>query len=158
MSKYKRILVPVDFSNCSRAALDLAALIAEANEATIEVLHVWAQPPLKDARVAVHHAGDVSGTLHQLGVAAEKEMAAFLECAEHARVSVGRVESGDPTRRILALAAEGYDLIVLGTHGRTGLSHLLLGSVAEKVSRGAPCPVVTVRLAREEPAAARKAQ
>jgi nucleotide-binding universal stress UspA family protein len=61
------------------------------------------------------------------------------------------LESGEPAHVIAKVAAEGkYDLIVMGTHGRTGLSHMMVGSVAEKVVRLAPCPVLTYRTPSEE--------
>jgi nucleotide-binding universal stress UspA family protein len=65
----------------------------------------------------------------------------------HLGVSVrGRLGSGDAANAILRMAEhESYDLIVMGTHGRTGLSHLVMGSVAEKVVARAPCPVLTIR-------------
>jgi nucleotide-binding universal stress UspA family protein len=62
-----------------------------------------------------------------------------------------RVEQGDPSHTIVTLAdSDGYDLIAMGTHGRSGFAHLLLGSVAEKVVRRASCPVLTVRTAETE--------
>ena len=61
------------------------------------------------------------------------------------------IEAGDPTRTVVEIAdQDGYDLIVMGTHGRTGLSHLVLGSVAEQVVRRAKCPVLTVRGSDDE--------
>ena len=78
---------------------------------------------------------------------AERQLHALMPSAAGERCSVNRaVRIGDPSREIVAFAADrGADLIVMGTRGRTGLPHVLLGSVAEKVSRAAHCPVVTVK-------------
>jgi nucleotide-binding universal stress UspA family protein len=99
--------------------------------------------------VTVQLPGEMRQTLADFARSeAGKEMAQFLaELQGQGEVEIrGRLESGDPTEIVLGLAErEGYDLIVMGTHGRTGLSHLFLGSVAEKVVRRALCPVLTIR-------------
>jgi nucleotide-binding universal stress UspA family protein len=150
MQKLERVLVPVDFSPCSRAAFDYALLLVGRFQVPIDVLHVTREPP---AYVGSEVMVDISGQSRQsLGkfarTQAEKEMKRFVEGADvptHIELAT-RVEFGDPTRAILTVAREaGHDLIVMGTHGRTGLSHLLMGSVAEKVVRRAPCPVLSVR-------------
>jgi nucleotide-binding universal stress UspA family protein len=146
-----RILVPADFSRCSLAALDYAVAMADRLVAEVDVLHVWEAPPrlrgdggLLDAFVATH---------------AGEEMRRYLARYEgRTRASIhGRLETGDPCDTILDVAErEGYDLIVMGTRGRTGISHALLGSVAEKVIRRAPCPVVTIRTPEQEEARYRR--
>lgn len=149
MPHVDKILVPVDFSVCSRAALEMAEVIAEKFGASVDVLHVWEPPRYVIPEVTVQLPGEPQQTLAQFArSAAGKEMEAFLVALEgkgQLRVR-GRLESGDPTEVIIDLAdREQYDLIVMGTHGRRGLSHVLLGSVAEKVVRRAACPVLTRR-------------
>jgi universal stress protein A len=153
MPQIRKILVPVDFSACSRAALDWAAQLAAKFEATIDVLHTWDTPPYVGPEVIIHVAGETQQTLAQLGRQhAEKEMQHFLKSVEQPGVVRGRIEIGDPVDTIVRLAGEGYDLIVMGTHGRGGITHILLGSVAEKVVRRAPCPVMTIRVPGAEEA------
>lgn len=139
------ILVPVDFSPGSEAALDWAQAIARAFEARIVLLHVL------DVSVSaiVGGPGGVlvppppEALLDQMREEARAEMAAL---AARVPGAATLVHEGTPRHEILAAAQEvGADLIVMGTHGRTGLAHLLFGSVAEHVVRHAPVPVFTVR-------------
>jgi universal stress protein A len=154
MASLKRILVPVDFSECSRLALRRADELAKAFDAKIDVVHVWQAPAFisPEAMVGVTPQGQ---TLAQLAEQqAEKSLASFVAHARNSgvRVDSARALNGEPAPTIVDEADQGdYDLIAMGTHGRTGLSHLLLGSVAEKVVRRASRPVMTVR---EAPAAA----
>jgi universal stress protein A len=151
MLPIRRILVPVDFSAPSRAALAYAARIAADAKAALHVLHVWEEP-----RYSWSGGGEIAGdapTGHAaLGqfvrtrAGAELErLLREIEDAAHVRV-FGRLDMGDPFEAILKAAKTGgFDLVVMGTHGRTGLAHVLLGSVAERVVRHAPCPVLTLR-------------
>jgi len=128
MFPVRTILYPTDFSVCSQPALDLAFALARDCHARLIVLHV-AEPAL------VVDYGD------------------FEEAADCN--SEFRLEEGDPAEKILHVAQEvPCDLIVMGTHGRTGLGRLLMGSVAEKVLRRAPCPVLTVKTPLPETASA----
>ena len=149
MFNLNRILVPVDFSACSRAALDYAAFVARPFHASIDVLHVWEPPrPLWWEGVYPIDSGETQRLVAFESSEAGREMKAFLRHLEEDEglCTRGRLESGDPYRTILAVARDDrYDLLVMGTHGRTGMSHLILGSLAEAVVRRAPCPVVTVR-------------
>ena len=124
MAHIKYILVPVDGSPPSLAALTQAIELAEDVGATLELVHVQADDePLDEMEEALQEAHDVLGDRLKL-----------------------RFVHGDPTEQILELAsAGGADLIVMGTHGRVGRLHSLLGSVAEAVVRNSPCPVLTVR-------------
>ena len=146
MFTLNRILVPVDFSPCSRAALDYAAFLGERFGAAIDVLHVWQPPrsvwePLYTMEVSHHRLAHFESTEAGREM---KEFLAHLEDQTHIKVR-GRLETGDPYKTILGVAVEdSYDLIVMGTQGRTGMSHLLLGSLAEAVVRRAPCPVLTI--------------
>jgi nucleotide-binding universal stress UspA family protein len=79
---------------------------------------------------------------------ASEQMRAFIATLPERSISHSEIISGNPAEAIVERArSEGYDLLVMGTHGRTGVQHLLVGSVAEKVVRLAPCPVLTVRVA-----------
>ena len=153
MNQLRRILVPVDFSPCSRAALAHAALLAKSFGASIDLLYVWEAPAFVAPEAMVGAAGTTQ-TLAQL--ASDQAQAAMREFAEQAgkdgiEIKGTRVEQGDPARTITDLAeSEGYDLVAMGTHGRSGFAHLLLGSVAEKVVRRSTRPVLTVR-SKEQP-------
>jgi universal stress protein A len=149
MLKISKILTPVDYSACSRAALNHALFFAERFSAKIDVLHVWDVPPSVNADMMVMSDEGPQSMSNVLLHGANKEMNQFLAdltTEQRARVAI-KVEHGDAVPTIIEVAArDGYDLVVMGTHGRTGLSQLLMGSVAEKVVRQAPCPVLTVRL------------
>jgi nucleotide-binding universal stress UspA family protein len=148
MHQLRKILVPIDFSSCSRVALGKAAELAKSFGAAVDLVHVWEAPAFVAPEAMVGVAGS-SQTLSQLAREhAENSMREFVESARGEGVDIGTsfVEQGDAAKTIVDLAErEGYDLIALGTHGRTGLAHLLLGSVAEKVVRRSSRPVLTVR-------------
>ena len=146
-----KILVPVDFSACSRDVLDQAIAFAARFGAAVDVLHVWETPYYVVPETAIVQMPDQQErTLAEYaGGEANKRMEDFIGTragkVDGASVEVrGRIDSGDPTKIIVNLSSN-YDLIVMGTHGRKGLSHVLLGSVAEKVVRRANCPVMTIR-------------
>jgi inorganic pyrophosphatase len=132
------ILHPTDFSDRSEFAFRIACTLARDHSARLLLLHVAPSPVMVAGAESVARANDypdrLKEELRQLGV-------------PDANIEVEyRVEEGDPVREILAVARQmSADLIVMGTHGRTGLGWLLMGSVAEQVVRQAPCPVLTVR-------------
>jgi nucleotide-binding universal stress UspA family protein len=144
-----RILVPVDFSEPSRAALDYAATLARTFGATLDVLHVWEAPsfaPRASGMVSLSAGEPSLNELVQRN--ANEALDDFVEEARKRGISIqsARTEMGVPWHTIVNVAETGnYDLVVLGTHGRTGLPRVLLGSVAENVVRHAHCPVMTVR-------------
>jgi nucleotide-binding universal stress UspA family protein len=140
MFPLQKILHPTDFSPCSAAAFELACALARVSGASLTLVHVqrpveitgkWALPP----PVPVPLRETLQEQLSQLR-------------PPDPTLNVERyLKEGDPAAEILRLAQEGpYDLIVLGTHGWTGLNRLLMGSVAEEVLRRAPCPVLTVKV------------
>jgi len=142
MISLKRILVPTDFSDYSKQAITYACELAKRFSAELQLLHV-VPPPL----VAAPYIGAVADEVLQPEVAS-KQALEELDDPEFAQVSnVERViQTGTPFVEIVRYAKEiDADLIVMGTHGRSGLVHALIGSVAEKVVRKAPCPVLTVR-------------
>lgn len=147
----KRILVPVDYSDMSRRALEHALSFAEAFDSRIEVLHVWEMPAYVRPDLELWEEGteDHRKSLHEVAeVRATREMDEFLKpLAPAARKRMTEhLRAGDPVDTIIEVAVKSSaDLIVMGTHGRSGLSHLVMGSVAESVIRRAPCPVLTVR-------------
>jgi nucleotide-binding universal stress UspA family protein len=146
MPNVTRILVPVDFSEHSEHALRYAVELAKVYRATLHLVHVYPAsayiaPPLLPGPVIVGQFRDQS----------QKAFDDFLARAktEHAVPMTGTLLEGVPHVEILRAAKDvGADLIVVGTHGRTGIEHLLLGSVAERVLRGAHVPVMTVPLPR----------
>lgn len=140
----RRILVPVDFSDAAHGVLEYALDLARDRNAEVTLLHVVGIPvaPFDPA----------------YGVAADPKMVVDLQSgAERGLADLAakfpgapvrtRVLTGSPSREIVREAKEwNADLVVVGTHGRTGLRHVFLGSVAENVVRLCPCPVLTLRL------------
>ena len=149
MPRLKKILVPVDYSDGSRVAMEYALFLAERFDAEIEVLHV-AEIPLgeEEHTVVKPDTGEeelLSELIMQQAVKAETEfLAPFVR---DATIPIERsLLKGRPGKVIVEAATDrGADLIVMGTHGRSGFERLIIGSVAERVVRSAPCPVVVVR-------------
>jgi universal stress protein A len=142
---FRRILVPHDFSDHATAALKVAAELAKAHRGRLSVLHVvypyyMAPVGMAEAVPMVPPPDLVPGLKRRL----EKLVRGVVSGARAPRVAC-RVELGDPTQQILE-AARRADSVVMSTEGRTGLGHLLIGSVAEKVVRHSPCPVLTLRV------------
>ena len=136
----KRILVPTDFSPHSDAALDYACDLAKESRAKLHLLHVMG------GKEGTNGAAErIRDRLEKLGASITAQNELVIDTIKDAM-------SGDPHRVIVQYATDNnVDLIVMGTHGRTGLAHLTMGSVAERVLREAPCPVlVTGRRAREQ--------
>jgi nucleotide-binding universal stress UspA family protein len=142
---FRKILCAIDFSDCSRVAMRRAVLMARESRAALTLVHVWQVPwRALAAEVALP-------TEFVKGLRADAERT-LMQWSEEAR--------GGGADRLSTLLVEGapwdwivetlrndpaYDLVVLGTHGRTGLRHVLVGSVAEKVVRHAPCDALVVR-------------
>jgi nucleotide-binding universal stress UspA family protein len=142
-----RILVPVDFSDCSRAAIDWAAELANRFDSQIDVLHVVEAVQFvftPDVPFALEPALDLEAFESGAG---GREMKRILQTLEDAGATArGRLSVGEPGHTILTIAGEeDYDLIVMGTHGRRGVSRLLHGRTAAAVVKSAPCPVLTIR-------------
>jgi nucleotide-binding universal stress UspA family protein len=149
MKPIKRILVATDFSDCAREAIDYALSFAERVGAEVDIVHVVERPMYFEVGVAhnLQLRHDVDQWLRELKQAAAKRLDALVsELRKRNPGARSWLREGMPVEEILNAARETTaDLIVIGTHGRTGLPHVLLGSVAERVVRGAPCPVLTVR-------------
>lgn len=157
---WKHLLVPLDFSGCATRALEIAVGLATRESASLTLIHVSPLPPNlpPDALVTPPGAAEpirigeytTRTSREQLQSIATPLRERGLDVRTLARAAT----SGDVAGEVLRAASEaGADVIVMGTHGRTGLSHLLLGSIAEKVIRRAAIPVITVRSvdARTEP-------
>lgn len=149
MLTLKKILCPVDFSECSTYALSYAIDLSAKEHASLYLIHVIET-----------HIGDIGGI--------EKEITLLLSDKKQIgnlrtrlvnlipgdiRTNIHIepiVEKGIPYVEIIRTAKDKQvDLIVIGTHGRTGLEHILIGSVAERVIRRAPCPVLSIRLPKQ---------
>ena len=142
--RFSRILVPVDFSAQSDAALEDAIDLARRLDGKIVLLHVLSVPAFAfpDASIPMP-----AQTVVEIQNASRTQLLQLEERVRKAGVGVStRLLEGAPFVEIVRAArSEQADLIVMGTHGRSGLRHALLGSVAEKVVRKAPCPVLVVR-------------
>jgi nucleotide-binding universal stress UspA family protein len=143
MNTFKHILVPTDFSPSSEAAIDTAIDLAQRFDAKVTLLHVW-QLPIYPYMEAMMNMAALTGEVERGATEAlEKQV-------QQVRGRFPGVQSalqmGLPWQAILELVkAQQVDLVVMGTHGRRGFEHLMLGSVAEKVVRLSPVPVLTVR-------------
>ncbi len=149
MIRLQRILFPTDFSASAERALDLSLLLAGAFDAELHMFHAVVLHQ-DDPHNPAHHFPDPEAIHRRLEELADSEMARLLDRGRAVEVKIKRVKSrgisAAPT--ILDYANEwGADLIVIGTHGRRGPSHLFLGSVAEEVVSHASCPVLTARTA-----------
>src|SRR5512135_3331045 len=143
---WKKICCPIDFSDASRAAMEVAADLARRTGADLVLLHAYPIPGytfpdgsvVASPKMMQELADQARRHLEEWRVEAERLVGAPRVTAETA--------VGEPAAEIVEAARErGADLVVVGTHGRTGLEHALMGSVAERVVRRAHCPVLTVR-------------
>jgi nucleotide-binding universal stress UspA family protein/mono/diheme cytochrome c family protein len=140
----KTILVPVDFSMNSARALEYAHALATRFEASLHVIHVCEVPSLATGSMDAY-AIAYSNWSQQLGDEAERELLKVLPKLTGVTATT-EVLFGNPARAIVAAAtARKSDLIVMGTHGHGVVMHALMGNVAERVVRTAPCPVLTIR-------------
>ena len=140
---FAKILCAVDFSAPSRAAMETAVRLArETSGAELTLVHVYYLPVLATPELML------PVNIGEIKAAAEKALAGWR--ADALALGASRVEAitiqGAPWDMIVDAAKRGgHDLVVVGTQGRTGLKHVLIGSVAEKVVRHAPCAVLVVR-------------
>lgn len=150
MSFTQKIIAPTDFSPASALALDAAAILARQFDAEIHLLYVF-DPTLLSPLYVVPGAAALPipmkepeeverGLRHELARVRDERLTGVrhveLVIKQHASASQGICEYA---------TSSGADLVVLGTHGRTGIAHLLIGSVAERVVRHCTCPVLTMR-------------
>ncbi len=143
MELYHHILVPTDFSASSQRALETAVSLAVAFGAKLTLTHSCEVP-------GYAYVGMMAPPIDYLTPLREAGQSLLLKAVESVRERVpgtaGLLRSGPPWQQTLEVAKDvGADLIVMGTHGRSGLAHAFLGSVAEKVVRMSPIPVLTLR-------------
>ena len=143
----QHILVPLDFSEPANQALEYAMQLARQLQARLTLLHVIHIPPLGGA--------DLAAYMDHVETSAQQAMEECLQRVQHAGLpGKSLLVQGVPWQEIVDKAkATQADLIVMSTHGRTGFQHLLLGSVAERVARLAPCPVLVTRPSAQASAA-----
>lgn len=150
--RLQKILLPTDFSGCADFALPYAAAIARATKATIICLHV-----VEPVVPAVGYTGlaepmPIADISDQLEDSAERQLPKLAECEECAGLNLEEIiVHGDPAAEIVRVAQEQeVDLIVISSHGRTGLGRMIFGSTAEAVVRHANCPVLVVKPPHQE--------
>ncbi len=136
--KVTHILVPMDFSSSSDVALKFASQLAKESSAELHLVHVSEQPlPITEG---------FAGYAPPVDLAAERDLLEKTKPATEGVKYRHELLVGDAAQVLVEYATEHHvDLIVMGTHGRTGFSRLLMGSVAEAVVRRAPCPVLTLK-------------
>ena len=146
MAEVRRVLCPIDFSETSRAALRWAVEIARRYEADLTLFHVFQPPTFSVPEGVIAGASDLLSDVPLQLDAALRQWTVAAEALGPPRPVVTGSAVGVTHIEICRAAREGdHQMIVIGTHGRTGLTHVLLGSTAEKVVRHASCPVLTVR-------------
>lgn len=143
---YKRILVPIDGSSTSERALQEAIKLIDAQPAQLRLVHVVDDLQYLDTEGYVDYA-ELRELTRKIG---ERSLSKAKEIAQQADITVETSlleANGERIARVIEAEAESWsaDLIVIGTHGRSGFNHLLFGSVAEGVVRGASVPVLLVR-------------
>jgi universal stress protein A len=143
-----RILVPTDFSRDASAALAYARDLARVHGASVHVLHVVEDPVAAGVWSSEVYTAEIAGLQINLVRDAERRLQRYLR--SDCDWLTTEVRRGGAAQEILDAAEEQEaDLIVMGTRGRTGLAHLMMGSVAERVVRLAPCPVLTLHARRK---------
>ncbi|MBM3820880.1 MAG: universal stress protein [Acidimicrobiia bacterium] len=149
---FNRILVPTDFSEPSDAALQYARTLAAKFGASLHLFHVVEDQFVTGPFGAEMYVPHPPGTLSYLTAEAQGHMNTRISAEDRTALrATTEIIVGTAARTIVEYAADnGYDLIVMGTHGRTGLAHVLVGSVAEHVVRSAHCPVLTVHTRLEQ--------
>jgi universal stress protein A len=149
MDTIKKILAPTDFSELSRAGVEYALMLARELGAEVTVYRAVSSEDLVDYTYELReYHNTLTAASANVMELHERALDRFLKrYVPDASVTINRrVELGGPADNIVELSARGgFDLIVMSTHGRTGLSHALYGSVTEKVVRHAPCPVLSIR-------------
>lgn len=145
MPAFQKILVPVDFSEHSSRALDMAIELAKQSKGKVHLIHSYPiNPILLSPYGGVAMPPDIERSFRE---ASDKQLGEWAERVRKAGVAVETSTSSDTPSEAIVQRAEkmGADLIVMGTRGLTGLKHVVLGSVAERTLRHAPCPVLTLK-------------
>jgi nucleotide-binding universal stress UspA family protein len=143
VAQIRRILVGIDFSAASQRALDVAIELAKRSGASLLLLHVYQVPGFAFPETVVPAPPDL---LDRMVDDNRRALEAWADRARAAGVDAAADQvAGAAATEIVERARRGFDLVVVGTHGRTGLRHVLLGSVAERVVRHCDVPVLSVR-------------
>ena len=151
MLSIKTVLVPTDFSDASEHALKYGKAMARAFGASLHLVHVM-EDLLAHAWAAEVYVASMPNLRDEVEKESQIRLSAMLTTEERTELKAHvALVAGNPFLEIIRYAkAHDIDLIVMGTHGRGPIAHMLLGSVAEKVVRKSPCPVLTVREAQHE--------
>ena len=147
MIKLDRILVPTDFSAFSSPALTYGCAIAARFDAELHLLHVVPDPAMLVPEAAAFSVESMQAQTEILTAEADRQLAKLPPDGwSDGKPVVREIRVGAAFMEIIEYAREAdIDLIVIGTHGRSGLMHVLMGSVAERIVRKSPCPVLTVK-------------
>jgi len=144
----RRIMIPIDYSENSKVALTYGAEFALGFGASLDIVHVWDRPTYLTDAVMVQRPGQAHQPIGELiRENAQHDMNEFLSqvTLPSGLQTSSRLITGEPASALLGELKKGeHDLVILSTHGRTGFAHLLLGSIAEKLVRMSPVPVLTV--------------
>ena len=143
----KKILCPTDFSENSEHAMKYALTLATLSQAELQLFHVVEPLTYPQSAELFEPVLDEVELTMKMGAAYQKQLEDQVDALKDEYLKIrGKLANGNTFLEIIRAARdEGVDMIVMGTHGRTGLAHVLIGSVAERVVREAPCPVLTVK-------------
>ena len=145
-----RILVPTDFSADANAAFDYALALARKFDAPVHLVHVVEDPLAAGVWSSEIYTAEIAGL--QVNLVRDAEQRLRRSVPDTAGTVSTEVRTGNAAKQIVDAARETHaDLIVMGTRGRTGVAHVIMGSVAERVVRLAPCPVLTLRAEALQP-------
>jgi nucleotide-binding universal stress UspA family protein len=144
MPTFKTIVVPIDFSEHASSSLDYAIELGKQFKSKLHLIHSYPIHPIMVSPYGVALPPDLDRSFRE---AADKQLAAWAERARQSGLTVETSTSSDTAAEAITQCAEQIhaDLIVMSTRGLTGLKHIVLGSVAERTLRHAPCPVLTIK-------------
>ena len=145
--RIKKILCPTDFSENSEHALKYALALATLSQADLQLFHVVEPITYPQSTEFFEPVLDEVELMMKMEAASQQQLEDQVTTlkVEYPKISGKRVTGNTFLEIIQAARDDDVDMIVMGTHGRTGLAHVLIGSVAERVVREAPCPVLTVK-------------
>ncbi len=144
---FKRIIVPIDLSDCSRIALEYAAATARAHKSKLTILHVYEESFVEPYVNAANSEEEADEIIKEIERVNETKYDEFLKTVDLSGVEYEKLlKKGIPVTDIVEIAMEQQaNLIVMGTHGRSGIKHILIGSTAEEVVRTVHCDIVVVK-------------
>ncbi len=144
---FKRIIVPIDLSDCSRIALEYAAATARAHKSKLTILHVFEESFVKPYVNAANSEEEANEIIKEIERVNESKYDEFLKTVDLRGVEYEKLlKKGIPESDIVETAMEQQaNLIVMGTHGRSGIKHILIGSTAEEVVRNVHCDIIIVK-------------